>query len=134
MDQAQGDALEHDLEADHLLDRAAPRQQAEQADQEQHHAERCVQRIANIETSGTTNIFDEDQLIGAINNLPDGGADPSTTIFVTRSIKTQLDIRAKDKNNVRYGSSEVWGENVTMFRGVPVVMSEVMTDTETAVS
>lgn len=95
--------------------------------------ERCVQRLANIETSGTTNIFDEDQLIGLINNLPDGGQDPSTTIFCSRSIKTQLDIRAKDKNNVRYDKSDVWGQTVTMFRGIPVMLNEMIDDTETAV-
>lgn len=96
--------------------------------------ERCIQRIANVETSGTENIFDEDQLIEAINNLPDGGADPSTTIFVSRSVKTQLDIRAKDKNNVQYGPSEVWGRNVTMFRGIPVMLNEKLLETETAVA
>ncbi len=95
--------------------------------------ERCVQRIANLEVSGVDNIFDEDQLITAINNLPDGGQHPSTTIFVPRSIKTQLDIRAKDKNNVSYGPSEVWGMNVTSFRGVPVMLNEMMDETETAV-
>jgi len=96
--------------------------------------ERCIQRIANIEVSGAANIFDEDQLITAINNLPDGGQHPSTTIFVPRSIKTQLDIRAKDKNNVQYGPSEVWGQNVTMFRGIPVMLDEMMDETETAIS
>jgi hypothetical protein len=96
--------------------------------------ERCVQRISNIEVSGTTNIFDEDQLIVAINNLPDGGADPSTTIFVSRSVKNQLDIRAKDKNNVRYEMSEVWGQTVTKFRGVPVMLAEKLLETETAVA
>ena len=96
--------------------------------------ERCVQRIANIEVSGTTNIFDEDQLIVAINNLPDGGQDPSTTIFVPRSVKNQLDIRAKDKNNVRYEASEVWGMNVTKFRGIPVMLAEKLLETETAVA
>lgn len=96
--------------------------------------ERCMQRIANIEVSGTTNIFDEDQLIEAINNLPDGGADPSTTIFCPRAIKTQLDIRAKDKNNVQYMPSEVWGKTVTAFRGIPVMLNEMMDTTETAVA
>lgn len=96
--------------------------------------ERCVQRYGNIEVSGTTNVFNEDQLITAINNLPDGGADPSTTIFVSRSIKTALDIRAKDKNNVNYGPNNVWGENTTTFRGIPVQLAEKLSETETAFS
>lgn len=95
--------------------------------------ERCFQRIANFEVSGTSNIFDDDALITAINNLPDGGMDPSTTIFVPRSIKTQMDIRAKDKNNVTYGPNEVWGKSVTMFRGVPVMLDEMLDETETAI-
>jgi hypothetical protein len=96
--------------------------------------DRCVQRYCNIEVSGTSYTFDEDQLITVINNLPDGGADPSTTIFVSRAIKTALDIRAKDKNNVNYGPSEIWGINTTHFRGIPVQLAEMIDETETAVS
>ena len=96
--------------------------------------ERCMQRIVNIEVSGSTNIFSHSQLIEAINNLPDGGADPSTTIFVPRAIKTQLDIQAVDKNNVQYMPSEVWGRTVTAFRGVPVMLAEMLDTTETAVA
>jgi hypothetical protein len=96
--------------------------------------ERCIQRYCNIEVSGSSNTFDEDALIGCINNLPDGGAAPGTVIYCSRSIKTILDIRAKDKNNVYYMPDEVWGGNVTMFRGVPVRMAEKIVDTETVVS
>jgi len=96
--------------------------------------ERCIQRIANLEVTGTENIVDEDVLIEAINNLPDAGMDKSTTIFVTRGTKTKLDIRSKDKNNVEYKPNEVWGQSVTHFRGIPVVLSEMMDETETAVA
>lgn len=95
--------------------------------------ERCVQRYANIEVSGADNVFDEDVLISCINNLPDGGASPGTVIYCSRSIKTALDIRAKDKNNVYYMPDNVWGGNVTMFRGIPVRMAEKIVDTETEV-
>lgn len=95
--------------------------------------ERCVQRYCNIEVSGADNTFDEDKLIALINNLPDGGAAPGTVIYCSRSIKTILDIRAKDKNNVWYAPDAVWGGNVTMFRGIPVRMAEKIVDTETAV-
>lgn len=96
--------------------------------------ERCVQRYCNIEVTGTTNVFDEDKLIELINNLPDGGASPGTVIYCSRSIKTALDIRAKDKNNVNYMPDNVWGGNITMFRGIPVRMAEMIDETETAVS
>jgi hypothetical protein len=96
--------------------------------------ERCIQRYCNIETSGSTNIFNEDDLIEMINNLPDGGTAPGTVIYVPRSIKTQLDIAAKDKNNVYYQPDNVWGGNTTMFRGIPVRLAEGIDETETAVS
>lgn len=96
--------------------------------------ERCVQRLANIEVSGTLNIFDEDKLITLIGNLPDGGAAPGTVIYCTRSILTQLNIAAKDKANVYYQPDNVWGGNVTMFRGIPVRLAEGISESETVVS
>lgn len=96
--------------------------------------ERCIQRLANIEVSGTANIFNEDLAIGMINQLPSMGQAPGTFMAVTRKIKTQLDIRAKDKNNVDYGFNEAWGGNVTTFRGIPVVLAEKLSEAETAVS
>lgn len=96
--------------------------------------ERCVQRYTNIEVTGTSNIFDEDALIGCINNLPDRGAHPGTVILAGRKICNQLDIRAKDKNNVNYGPDEVWGGTVTKFRGIPVLLAEKLLETETAVA
>jgi hypothetical protein len=95
--------------------------------------ERCVQRLANIEVSGSANIFDEDQLITLLNNLPDRGAAPGTIIYASRSICNQLDIAAKDKMNVRYEVDNVWGGNVTMFKGIPVRLAEGISEAETAV-
>ena len=92
--------------------------------------ERCVQRIGDIEVSGTQNLFNEDYLIKAINQLPGKGAAPGTVIYCTLSIKTRLDILAKDKTNVSYTPDEVWGGNITKFRGIPVYISEVMLETE----
>jgi hypothetical protein len=96
--------------------------------------ERCVQRYTNIEVSGTSNIFDEDTLITCINNLPDRGVSPGTVILAGRKICNTLDIRAKDKNNVNYGIDTVWGGTVTMFRGIPVLMAEKLSETETVVA
>lgn len=95
--------------------------------------ERCIQRLANIEVSGSSNIFDEDQLIALIGNLPDGGAAPGTVIYVTRSIMTQLNIAAKDRMNVNYTPDNVWGGNIMSFRGIPVRMAEGISEAETAV-
>ncbi len=82
--------------------------------------ERCVQRIANIETTGSSNIFDEDLLITALNRLPDFGENPMTRIYFNRTIKTQAEIRLKDKNNVNWRETEgLGGIPVLRFRGVP---------------
>jgi len=95
--------------------------------------ERCVQRLANIEVSGTDNLFDEDNLIKLLNRLPGGGSAENTIILVTLDVKDYLDIRAKDKTNVQYTPDNVWGGNITRFKGVPVYISEIMA-AETAIA
>jgi len=94
--------------------------------------ERSIIRIANVETSGSTNIFDDDTLIEALNNLPYNGV--GAVVYCNRTIKTQMDIRAKDKSNVNYSPAEVWGRPVMTFRGVPVRRVDAILDTETAVT
>lgn len=96
--------------------------------------QRCVQRIANIEVSGADNIFDDDQLLAVCNNLPDMGENPSTRIYVNRAIRTQMDIRVKDKNNVFYtNNADAFGRPVLAFRGIPVQVCDAIT-TETTIS
>lgn len=100
--------------------------------------ERCVQRIANNETTiGATYSFDEDKLIEAIRNLPGGGDAGNTVIYVPRKIATQMDIRAKDKANVYYTQApngDAWGRRVTYFMGLPVRMAEKISESATAIS
>ena len=97
--------------------------------------ERCVQRIANIETTGADNIFDDDKLITALNRLPDMGENPATRIYVNRTIRTQMDIKVKDKNNVNYvANADAFGKPVLYFRGVPVQVCDAILNTETAIS
>lgn len=98
------------------------------------HDDRCVQRIANIETSGTSNILDDDDIITALNQLPNPGQVGGARIYVNRTLKTQMEILAKDKTNVNYTSDNAFGEPVTRFRGVPVRLCEAILDTETAIS
>lgn len=95
--------------------------------------ERCCQRIANLEPSGSSNIFDDDMLITALNRLPNMGEDPNTRIYVNRSVRTQMDIRVKDKNNVFYSNlADAFGKPVMYFRGVPVVVCDALVNTESA--
>jgi hypothetical protein len=96
--------------------------------------ERCVQRIANVETSGTSNTFDDDDLITMINRLPDMGENPMTRIYVNRTIRTQMDIKVKDKNNVNYTSgTDAFGKPTLQFRGIPVQVADQIVNTETAI-
>lgn len=96
------------------------------------HDDRCIQRICNIESAGSSNTFDENDLITALNRLPYGGA--GATIYCNQTIKTQMDIRAKDKTNVNYTPGEAFGRPVTFFRGVPVRQVDAILNTETALS
>jgi len=97
--------------------------------------DRAVQRICNIETSGSSNIFDEDDLITALNLLPDPGNIGRTRIYVNRTIKTQMDIALKDKSNVNFSVSEgLGGAPVLNFRGVPVKIVDQLATDEVAVT
>lgn len=98
------------------------------------HDDRCVQRIANIETSGSTNTLDDNQILECLNLLPTAGGSGQARIYVNRTLKTQLDILAKDKSNVNYTSDNAFGVPVTRFRGVPVRLCESIVNTETAIS
>lgn len=96
--------------------------------------ERCIGRIANIETAGSTNIFDDDQLIVALNRLPKMGRDPLTRIYVNRTLISQMEIRVKDKNNVNYSMDNAFGGQMLRFKGVPVQVCDAILDTETAIT
>lgn len=96
--------------------------------------ERCVQRIANVESTGSSNIFDADNLITMKNRLPGMGESPGTAIFCNRTTKTQMDIAAKDKSNGFYTSEDIFGMPVTKFQNVPIYVCEKIVDTETAIS
>lgn len=102
--------------------------------------ERCAQRVANVNpTVLSSNNFDENTFIEALNYLPGGGEAPGTVILVNRALLTQIDIRAvNQKLNVTTsfstGNPDVFGRKVTMFRGIPVLMSDKILNTETVVS
>lgn len=98
------------------------------------HDDRCVQRIANIETSGTDNTLDDDDIIEALNYLPKAGGNGATMIYINRTLKTQMEIMAKDKANVNYSTDNAFGVPITRFRGIPVRLCEALVNTETAIS
>jgi hypothetical protein len=95
--------------------------------------ERCVQRYCNIEQSGSSNIFDPEHLVEVINRLPDPDG---AVIYVSRGVKTQMDIAAMNKSNGFYtvdSQGDIFGRPLLRFRGIPVRMADRLT-TETAVS
>ncbi len=96
---------------------------------------RKVARIANIDSSRTSSTsFDEDILIEALNHGHFNRA--ATRIYINPYIKTQVDIRAKDKSNVDWTVQNVFGKPIMTFQGIPLrVLDEtILTATESAVS
>jgi len=96
---------------------------------------RCYGRIANIESTGTTNLFDEDDLIRLLNRMPSRGA--GAVIYMNETLLTQAEIRLKDKTNVNWmpGKGEgLAGEPFMYFRGNPVRKVDQMTITETVIT
>lgn len=96
---------------------------------------RCIGRVANIEFTGADNTFDEDDLITLTNNMVKG---PGTRIYCNETILTQMQIRAKDKNNVYYtpNNNALSGEPPMYFNGIPirVIDREILHNAETAIS
>jgi hypothetical protein len=95
---------------------------------------KCIGRLASIETSGTSNIFDEDNLITLLNRMRNQGA--GAVLYCSQAILTQMEIRLKDKTNVNFtpGKGEgLAGEPVMYFRGHPVRVVDQILDTEAAI-
>ena len=93
---------------------------------------RNVQRIVNIETTGSTNILDDDLIIKALNQMVQRGA--GAIIYCNRTLLSQLDIMAKDKSNVSWSSAEIFGKQITTFQGHPVRLVEQILDSETVIT
>jgi hypothetical protein len=94
--------------------------------------ERCIARIANCEISGSSNIFDEDLLIQALNYMPQRGS--GAVIYANADMLTYMDIIAKDKANVLYSIQEIFGVPTVTFRGCPVRKVDAILSTETVVA
>jgi len=76
-------------------------------------------RIANINsTLGGTGSFDENVLIQALNHgkFKKG----ATRMYCNAYVKTQIDIRAKDKGNVNWSKENVFGKETQTFLKIPI--------------
>jgi hypothetical protein len=94
---------------------------------------RAIARYANLEGTGTTTTFDEDELIRLLNRMVTG---PGTKIYVSRDMMSQMQIRLKDKSNVYFdrGNGLDGGGKVLTFNGFDVRMCESIIDSETTVA
>lgn len=93
---------------------------------------KAIGRIANIETAGSSNIFDEDNLITLLNRMI---VNENTRIYCNETVMTQAEIRLKDKSNVNWSTRDgLGGVPFMQFRGIPVRKCEAIKDTEDAIS
>lgn len=93
---------------------------------------KAIGRIANIESAGSSNIFDEDDLIRLLNRMTKG---PGRRIYTNETIMTQMEILLKDKTNVFFDKADGLAPGpVLTFKGIPVRLVEAILDTETAIS
>lgn len=93
--------------------------------------EKCIQRICNIKTSGTSNLFDPKLLVQALNHMPKGG---KKVIYVNETLKSQIDNDAMDKSNVLYTMGQEYGQDITKFRQIPIKRIDSILDTESTVA
>ncbi len=93
--------------------------------------DRTIGRVANIETAGSTNIFDEDPLITLLDRMPKG----PKTIYVNQTIKSQMRIVLKDKANLIWAPDQALsGTPVMFFDGHPVRTVDEILNTEDALT
>lgn len=95
--------------------------------------ERALQRYANIETDGSSNIFSPTTFIRMKSQLPSVGK--YAVAFANRTLHGQIEADAYNKSNMAYSLRDI--ENfgpVLHVAGVPVRMWESILDTESAVS
>lgn len=93
---------------------------------------KSIGRICNVESTGASNTFDEDNLITLMNRMTKG---PGRRIYTNQTVLTQMEIRAKDKTNINYTKVDGLAPGpVLMFKGVPVRLVEQMLITEAALT
>ncbi len=97
------------------------------------HDTRSVKRIANINSDfSDAQSLNENLIIQAINEFPTNAN--GVVMYVNRDVQTQLDILAKDKNNVNYLPNGPFGGPQMFFRGIPVHRMDAITSTESVIS
>jgi hypothetical protein len=93
---------------------------------------KALGRVANIETTGTSNTFSDTVMLNVMNRMLKRGI--GAKAYCNETVLSQVDVLVKDKTNVHYTSAEVFGVPVQMFRGVPIRRVDEILDTETAIT
>ena len=96
---------------------------------------RSIARLANIESAGASNLFDEDNLITLLGKMPMGAR--GSVIYANATVKTQMQIAIKDKTNVNYtadGGDGLSGMPLLRFQGFPVRKVDAIVNTEAALT
>jgi hypothetical protein len=98
------------------------------------HDDRNLCRVTNIEDDPSgASIVEPELMIQLLNSMPGRGR--GAFMYAHQITLTQLDILAMDKGNINYGTGEIWGEPVTMFRSnIPIRMLDAIGITETEVT
>jgi hypothetical protein len=95
---------------------------------------RAIGRYCNIDVSDPkADTFDENKMIILLNRMP-ATLRSKAVIYVSRSLKAAIEIRMNSKDNAYYTRENVFGEQVTMFQGVPVRLDEMISENEQAVA
>ena len=95
---------------------------------------RAIGRYCNIDVSNpTVDTFDENKLIILLNRMP-ASLRSKVVMYVSRGLKAAIEIRMNSKDNAYYTRENVFGEQVTMFQGVPVRLDEMISENEEAVA
>ncbi len=96
---------------------------------------KCIGRIANIEASGATNTFNNNDLVTLLNNMK---VNASTRIYMNQTVKTQAEILMLDKSNMYWTPADdgLGGQPFVKFRGIPCRMIDkaILLNTETVVA
>lgn len=96
--------------------------------------DKYIGRVANIETAGATNTFDEDDLITLLGNMT---VTAMTRIYMNQTIMTQGRIKLKDKLNINWSADQgLSGQPLLRFDGIPVrkIDKQILLNTESAVT
>ncbi len=96
------------------------------------HDPRSMARLANIEYTGSANIFDASKMIDLLSEMNDDG--DGSVGYVNNNVKAQMDKIALDKGNMMYRIGEEFGKPVTNFRNITIRRMQSIVNTETVVA